>query len=82
MSINLFFFIRTYRYAAYRQFTWWVHNKLGKAVRRVIPSCAVNLIRKTFPSPDGVYTGFLEGKLVDENAFSWTYQNEDNNEEE
>ena len=29
---------RSYRYAAYRQFTWWVHGWLGKKVRRVIPA--------------------------------------------
>ena len=24
----------------YKQFTWWVHIRLGKGVREVIPSCA------------------------------------------
>ncbi|KAL9976758.1 hypothetical protein ACROYT_G014087 [Oculina patagonica] len=51
---------RSFRYAAYRQFTWWVHGHLGKKIRRVIPSCAVNKIRQTFPADDGVYTGYTE----------------------
>ncbi|XP_057308092.1 uncharacterized protein LOC130645979 [Hydractinia symbiolongicarpus] len=43
---------KTYCYAAYRQFTWWVHNRLGKSVLRVIPSCAVKKIRDAYPEPD------------------------------
>ncbi|XP_057290289.1 uncharacterized protein LOC130612978 [Hydractinia symbiolongicarpus] len=27
---------KTYRYASYRQFTWWVHKSIGRGVRRVI----------------------------------------------
>lgn len=54
---------RSYRYAAYRLFTYWVHDKLGKGVRKVIPSCAVLKIRERFPDPQGVYTGF---KLADD----------------
>ena len=46
-------FLRSYRFAAYRQFTWWVHNKGTKGVRRVVPSCVVSRIRDQFPSPDG-----------------------------
>ena len=51
---------RLYRLAAYRQFTYWVHNKLGRHVRQVIPSCAVNKIRETFPDATGQYRGCLE----------------------
>ncbi|XP_019622999.1 PREDICTED: uncharacterized protein LOC109469054 [Branchiostoma belcheri] len=52
---------RILRLSAYRQFTCWAHKRrLGKAVRRVIPACAVVKIREEYPSPDGVYVGFLE----------------------
>ena len=47
---------RTLRLAAYRQFTWWVHTRLGKAVRKVIPSCAVWSIRDAFPEANYEYT--------------------------
>lgn len=49
---------KSYRYAAYRQFTWWIHDKLGRHVRRVIPSCAVSRIRAEFEEEDGNYTFF------------------------
>ena len=46
----------TYRLAAYRQFTNWIHTRLGRAVRRVTPACAVNQIRLAYPKPSGQYT--------------------------
>ena len=52
-----------YRYAEYKQFTWWVHNYLGKGVRKVIPSCAVWAIRTKYPSEDGRYIPFMESKV-------------------
>ncbi|ELT87457.1 hypothetical protein CAPTEDRAFT_198831 [Capitella teleta] len=48
---------RLYRWAAYRQFTW-VHAVLGARIRRVVPACAVNAIRKAFPEVSGDYTGY------------------------
>ncbi|XP_040079177.1 uncharacterized protein LOC120850652 [Ixodes scapularis] len=44
-----------HRYTAYRQFTWWVHHKLGRGNRVPLPSCAVQRIRREFPSTDGSY---------------------------
>ena len=55
---------RTWRVAAYRQFTWWAHGTLGKRRRRVIPSCVVKAIRAQFPEEDGLYVGFQEANLV------------------
>ncbi|XP_053378660.1 uncharacterized protein LOC128548224, partial [Mercenaria mercenaria] len=46
------------RYVAYRQLARWCWGFLGKEVRVVLPSCAVNVIRDTYPSD--VYKGFLE----------------------
>ena len=51
---------RSFRFAGYKQYTWWVHNRLGKGVRKVIPSCAVWAIRNTYPAPDDTYVPFME----------------------
>lgn len=51
---------RILRLAAYRQFTWWIHIRLGKAVRKVIPSCSVWSIRDAYPEEDNGYTGFRD----------------------
>ena len=48
--------------AAYRQFTWWIHTRLGRSVRRVIPACAVSRIRQEYPEESGQYTGFQEAQ--------------------
>ena len=55
-----FSFSRSYRFAGYKQFTWWIRNKLGKGVRKVIPSCALWAIRNKYPSETGVYVPFKE----------------------
>ncbi|XP_064633632.1 P2X purinoceptor 7-like [Lineus longissimus] len=59
---------RTYRLAAYRCFTWWTHDRLGRKVRKVIPSCVVVATRKRYPEPDGKYTGFREVDETDNTA--------------
>ncbi|ESO88706.1 hypothetical protein LOTGIDRAFT_125676, partial [Lottia gigantea] len=46
------------RHQAYRQFIYWIHQRLGKNHRRVIPACAVWKIRDAFPPESGQYTGF------------------------
>ena len=50
------------RYAGYRQYSWWVHNHLGKGVRKVIPSCAIWAIRDTYPEHSGYYVPYQEAK--------------------
>ena len=47
------------RFSAYRQYTAWIDyfEILGRC-RVVIPSCAVRVIRETYPEPNGIYTGF------------------------
>ena len=59
------------RYAAYRQFGWFVHTRLGREVRRVTPSCVVNKIRAEYASDDGQYVGFKDGIESSEIDFSW-----------
>lgn len=66
--ISVLLLFRSFRYSAYRQFTWWVHGHLGKTIRRVIPSGAVKKIRSVFPSEDGSYTGYIPGD-DDDSAF-------------
>ena len=38
--------LRSYRLAGYKQFSWQIHNRLAKGVRKVIPSCALWSIRE------------------------------------
>ena len=47
------FSMESFRKAAYCQF-----GKLGIGNRRVLPACAVRMIRQAYPSPDGRYMGF------------------------
>ena len=52
------FSMESFRKAAYRQFALWTYGKLGRGNRRVLPACAVRMIRRAYPSPDGRYMGF------------------------
>lgn len=54
----ILFCYRKYRYRAYHQFTRWVHQKLGRRNRVVLPSCTTCRIWQEFPSADGMYWGF------------------------
>lgn len=59
--LHSFLSASTYRYVAYRQYTYWIHKKLGRKIRIAIPSCAVKKIRESFPSESGSYKGFEYG---------------------
>ena len=54
---------RACRLVAYRQFIHWTYSRLGRGMRRVIPSCVVAAVRHEFPEADGVYTGFKLAEL-------------------
>ena len=59
---NLVYENNAFRYAAYRQFTWWIHNRLGQGVRRIIPSCAIWAIRDQYPDETNTYVPFREAR--------------------
>ena len=49
-----------FRFMAYEQYTWWVHNFLLKGVTKFISSCATCAIRKEFSSKDNSYVPYIE----------------------
>ena len=53
---------RSYRYASYKQFTWWIYKRLEKGNRQVIPSCALWAIRTMYPELDNNYVLCNEGE--------------------
>ena len=52
---------KRYRHVAYRQLARFLFGIVGKENRYALPSCAVNAIRLTFPSPNNQYTGYDTG---------------------
>ena len=50
---------KRYRHIAYRQLAKFLFGVVGREIRYVLPSCAVNKIRETFPPlPNEEITGF------------------------
>lgn len=50
---------KRYRHVAYRQLASFLFGSVGRNNRYILPSCAVNKIRETFPNDNGEeYTGF------------------------
>ena len=49
-----------YRFAACKQYIWFVYKRLGKGNCRVIPSCVAWKIRETFLEDDGLYISYTE----------------------
>ena len=53
---------KSMRFAAYKQFIWWIFQRLGKGNRRVIPACVLWKIRNRFPEGNGKYKLYSEGE--------------------
>ena len=53
---------RSLRFAAYKQFVWWIYETLGKGNRRVFQSCVLWKIRRHYPEANGQYVLCSEGK--------------------
>ena len=51
---------QSYCYRVYKPITWWVYQRLIKSSRRVIPLCALWVIRNTNPELDGSYVLYNE----------------------
>ena len=45
-------------------FIFWMHGSLGQGNQRVIPLRSATLLRHKFPSPDGIYTGYVPHRFV------------------
>ena len=56
----------SYRFAGCKQYTFWLHNYLGKGVCKVIPSCTLWAIRNEYKANNDVYVPFMERKEDEE----------------
>ncbi|KAG1928990.1 P2X purinoceptor [Pimephales promelas] len=58
--------IDQYRLVAYRVVLEWAlkGERLGRGIRRPLPSCVVSMIRRKYPSPTGTYIGFQETEEI------------------
>ena len=45
---------------ATRIYIWWIHNRLGKGMQKVIPSCTMWAIGNSIPSESQEYIPFIE----------------------
>ncbi|XP_041470054.1 uncharacterized protein LOC121419662 [Lytechinus variegatus] len=54
--------VRSYRFAAFRIWSDYLHGYMGKGVRWPLPACVVTRVRQEFPNKTGVYDGFKFGK--------------------
>ena len=52
----------SYRFAGYKQLTFWVHNYLGKGAHKVIPSCTVWKKQNEYKTDNDVYVPFIKSK--------------------
>ncbi|XP_063959511.1 uncharacterized protein LOC129267461 [Lytechinus pictus] len=53
---------KSYRFAAFRIWSDYLHDYMGKGVRWPLPACVVTRVRQEFPNKTGVYAGFKFGK--------------------
>ena len=61
---------RLYRYVGYRAYTYWIHQRLGRYVRRATPACVVLAIRAAFPEErDEDYISYKDAE--DEVGDAW-----------
>ena len=51
----------SFRFFAYKQFVLIHHGRLGAGNRVVVPSCVVLRMRLSYPNPDRIYRGFVDG---------------------
>jgi len=60
---------RTFHLADYRQFTWWMHKRLGHRVTHEIACCVVLATHSNFPDKHRHYANFREVNANEDCAY-------------
>ena len=63
VRIYILNFILNVKVCCNKQYTCWIHNRLGKGVRNVIPSCALWEIPNKSLSQDNKHANFVESAI-------------------